>query len=645
MRNPIACIVGLSAVLLSGLAAAAERPADLVVTGARVYTVDAKRSTAQALAIRDGKFIYVGSNSGSKAFVGPATKVEDAAGRLILPGLFDSHIHATGIVQFDVCDLKSASKTLAELGAFVRDCIDRYHVKDGEWLVVRQWNPYNGNEPDAARPTVRAALDLASRGVLIELLGNDGHHGGFNSAALQRARNAAGKTVGYSRATLATDFHSVRKLVGVDDKGEPNGNINEDARGPMGTPSFFDLDMKDLAKVPEKVSQLLNEAGITGILDAAAHKDAIDFYADAEQRHVLTVRATLAQYYDPDRILTADGKPDWDKMVGTAKQVRTRFAHDPLISANYVKLFADGVLEGNPYATPPTLPEVASIRPYLQPIFGRDAHGHPQVSGYVDTASQLCEQVRAHAAQFEAPDVVAGFTKEHGYHPDQCTISMGQLQHSREVILEYAKRFHLAGFNVHIHAIGDMPVRTAVDAIEAARKADGITTTHDALAHIQLAHPDDVARIGRDHLYLAYTYAWAYTDPEYDMSVVPFIDHVKGSTPDDLHPADGYYERNAYPVRSTKDAGAVLVAGSDAPVDTRDPRPFVNMQMAVARAFNGHRALNPAQRISLRDVIDAYTINGAQYLNLDRVAGSIEKGKSADFILLDQDILALADGG
>jgi predicted amidohydrolase YtcJ len=129
------------------------------------------------------------------------------------------------------------------------------------------------------------------------------------------------------------------------------------------------------------------------------------------------------------------------------------------------------------------------------------------------------------------------------------------------------------------------------------------------------------------------------------MTVVPFIDRVKGSSPDDLHPADGYYERNAYPVKSVKDAGATLVAGSDAPVDTRDPRPFVNMQMAVTRAFNGQRALNPSQRVALRDVIDAYTINGARYLDLDKVAGSIEPGKSADFILLDQDILALADAG
>ncbi len=632
--------------LLPGLLpAATEPPADLVVTGARIYTVDGGHSMAEALAVRGGKFVYVGSSAGAKAYVGKGTRVENAGGKLILPGLFDSHIHATAIVQFDVCDLQSGEKTLAQLAEFVRACIERYKVHDGEWLVVRQWNPFNGNEPDAAHPTVRAALDQASKGVLIDLLGNDGHHGGFNSAALARARNAAGKVVGYSRATLATDFHAARKLVGVDANGEPNGNVNEDARAPMDEPSFFDLDMKDVMKVPDKVGQLLNQAGITGILDAAAPKEAIEFYAEAERLNVLTVRATLAQYYDPDRVLTPDGKPDWDRMVDTARQVRDRFAHDPLIRANYVKLFADGILEGNPYATPPTLPEVGAIRPYLQPIFTRDAQGHPQVAGYVDTGSELCAGVRAHPADYESPEAIAAFMKQHGYHPDQCQISSGQLQHSRAVIMEYTRRFHLAGFNVHIHTIGDMAIRTAVDAIEAARQADGVSGTHDALAHIQLANPEDVVRIGRDHLYLAYTYAWCYADPEYDMMVVPFFDRVKGSSLDDLHAADGYYERNAYPVKSTRDAGATLIAGSDAPVDTRDPRPFINMQMAVTRAFAGHRALNPAQRISLRDVIDAYTINGARYLNLDNVAGSIETGKSADFILLDQDILALADAG
>ena len=188
-------------------------------------------------------------------------------------------------------------------------------------------------------------------------------------------------------------------------------------------------------------------------------------------------------------------------------------------------------------------------------------------------------------------------------------------------------------------------MRTAIDAIEAARAADGVATTRDALAHVQLADPTDIARIGRDHLYVAFTYAWMYTDPEYDMTVIPFFEKVKGNSYAALHAPGSYYESNAYPVRAVKSAGGILVAGSDAPVETRDPRPFVNMARAVTRRYPGQPPLGPDQSISVREVIDAYTINGAHMLNLHSLAGSIELGKSADFVVVDRDIIALADSG
>ena len=80
-------------------------------------------------------------------------------------------------------------------------------------------------------------------------------------------------------------------------------------------------------------------------------------------------------------------------------------------------------------------------------------------------------------------------------------------------------------------------------------------------------------------------------------------------------------------------------------METSDPRPFVNMSMAVTRHLPGQPPLNAAQSVPLRDVIDAYTISGARHLNFAKEAGSIEVGKSADFVVLDQDILALADAG
>jgi predicted amidohydrolase YtcJ len=626
--------------------AAALGSADLVITDARVYTANQERAVAQALAIRDGKIVFVGTAAEAGSWIGPKTAVEHLAGKLVLPGLIDSHIHPLDIVDLDVCNLDSRpQETLEDLAAFVHACIVKYRPPSGKWLMVYQWNYTAGNEPVAGLPTLRAALDKAAPDNPVELFGNDGHHGAFNSAALAKAKNQAGQVVGLSKSTVGGDFSQYRKLIGVDDKGEPNGAVNEDARFVMEKNSIVYAHLEEVSKVPERITARLNGVGITGMLDAMAAPEGLKVYETLLARHQLTVRTNLAQFYDPEEFRKPNGAVDYDAMIAKASAVRAKYASNPLLKADTVKLFADGVLEGNPFAVPPTLPDSPSIKPFLQPIFGRDPAGKATVTGYVDTASAVCIDVRAHPGNYEADSAVRDFEKAHGFHPGQCAISSGQLQHDRAVILEFSRRFHLAGFNLHIHAIGDAAVRAAVDAIEGARAADGVTTTRDGIAHFQLANPDDVARAGRDHIYIAYTYSWADAEPDYDITVIPFIQPVHGNSYAALHPAGSYYESNAYPFRTSLEAGAILVAGSDAPVDTPDPRPFVNMSRAVTRRVAGGAALNPAQAISIRDVIDAYTRNGARFLGREREAGSIEVGKSGDFIVLSQDILRLAEAG
>jgi predicted amidohydrolase YtcJ len=647
-RSPLfAAVLVIAADSFAGVVVAATDggSADLVLTGARIYTAVPEHPYAEALGVRDGKLVFVGSEAEAAQWIGPKTKTENLHGGFVLPGLIDSHIHATGIVDLDVCDLKSEPKNLAALTEFVRGCIERYKTPAGEWLSVRQWNFSNGNQPDAAHPTLRAALDLASKEVPIQMLGNDGHHGAFNSVALARAKSKKSTQVGLSRATLSKEFAKYSKLIGVDAHGEPNGNVNEEARALMGAPNMLQVDLPVVTRVPQKVMERLNGAGITAILDPLATPEVMAVYDELEQRGQLTIRARVAQFYDPENFRDDRGRVDYQKMVKLARSVRAKYADDPLIRADFVKLFADGVAEGNPYAVPPTLPEVAALTPYLQPIFAKDSQGRLTVSGYVDTDSAICKEVRSHGAGYQVSARVATFIKANGFYPAQCIISSGQLQHKRAVEMEFVKQFHLAGFNIHIHAIGDAGVRTAIDAIEAARAVDGVSTQHDALAHVQIVNPSDVPRMGRDHLYLACTFSWANFDPEYDMLVVPFFDRVHGNDYAALHPANGYYESAVYPFKAMKDAGAILVGGSDAPVNTHDPQPFANMAVAIARQLPNLPPITPIQRISIEDAINAYTINGARYLYLDAEAGSLEPGKSADFILLDRDILKLAEAG
>ena len=120
--------------------------------------------------------------------------------------------------------------------------------------------------------------------------------------------------------------------------------------------------------------------------------------------------------------------------------------------------------------------------------------------------------------------------------------------------------------------------------------------------------------------------------------MIPFIDRIADSSLASLHAPSNFYEQNVYPFRALRDAGAILTAGSDAPVFSRDPRPFLNMEIAVTRTQDALPPLAPQQAISLQDVVAAYTINGARQLRRDDEIGSITVGKSADFIVLNQDI-------
>jgi len=641
---PLLLMLAVTALLAQGPAVT---PADFVLTNGKIYTEDSFRQTVQSLAVRDGKIVFTGSDADAARYVGPNTRVEDAGGRLVLPGLIDAHIHPMGTVDFGGCDLQAKPKTLAEIANFVRACIERMKIPAGRWVAVSSWEYAAGNQTDAQHATLRAALDDASRQHPIVMTGWDGHHGVYNSVALARAKNAKGEVVGYSKKTLETDFAQYKAVVGVDSNGEPSGDIQDDGKSPIDSSEVGREESAKLLREPEKLSQRLNSVGITAIQDAATGRGGgLAVYDELIRRNAMTFRVNMAQLLMPESFRDSNGRVDWNRVIAELNSVRQKYASNPLTRADIIKVFADGDLEANPNNVPPTFG--ASIRPvpYLQPIFEKDANGNLSVKGYVDVSSPVCVYVRARPNEYSTADQIADFMKMYGYHPAQCAISYGIPTHAPAVFNEYIKRAHMAGYTIHVHTISEAAVHMTIDAIEAARAADGISSQPDTLAHLQLATPEDLARMGRDNLFAVFTYSWMYAEPlGYSLSTVPFFNKVTGNSYDSLHNPDNYFEKLTYPAKTAKDAGAILAAGSDAPVLTKDPQPFVNMEIGVTRARHGLPPLSPWQRLNIRDLIDAYTINNARALNRASEIGSLEAGKSADFIMVDQNILALADQG
>src|SRR5687768_9491606 len=110
-------------------------PADLIVTNARIYTVDDARPHAQAMAVRDGRVAFVGDSPGALALRGPATRVVDLAGRTVIPGMVDAHAHLLGLGQalrtVDLTGTRSYDEVVARVAARARE------VPAGTWIVGR----------------------------------------------------------------------------------------------------------------------------------------------------------------------------------------------------------------------------------------------------------------------------------------------------------------------------------------------------------------------------------------------------------------------------------------------------------------------------------------------------------------------------
>ena len=615
-------------------------PADLVLTNGYIYTVDEARTVAEAVAVRGNRIVFVGSSADVATYVGDGTALRDLAGAMVMPGIHDMHVHALGTIESDLCDLNSAALSLEEMVPVLQGCLEEYEVAPGEWLIVHQWAFSSGNQPSAELPNIRAALDAVSTKHPIFLWGDDGHHGAANSAAFAQARNEAGEVVGINAATLSSDFAAFRPMIAVDAAGEPAGGISEDARGLLRPDPLADMVGMggDAADKMPRVAARMAQSGITSLQDAIVTPATLAMYNWLEASGGMTFRFRAAMAEPPTEHIEAI-----DAHLESLKALRDQYKDSAFIRADEVKLFADGVLEGNPLTNPPTMPVAATLANFKQPIFGGSIDdGSFDIVGYVDPDGESCKSVRADPDAYDGIERITAFESGHGFFPQQCIATSGVLEHEEAFIRAYIRKATEAGFHVHVHALSDKAVRIATDEFAKVKGVADKTGLTQSLAHVQLAHPDDQKRIGELGISVVFTFVWITPSTQYELMVAPFIDEVAGVT--DLYNMDHYYMQNVYPAKSIQEYGGILVNGSDAPVGSRDPMPFASLQQALYRS-DGDVVLNEAERIDVHSAIAAFTINGARLMTHDDRLGSIETGKIADLIVLSQNIVELAEKG
>ncbi|WP_194909122.1 amidohydrolase [Catenulispora rubra] len=523
--------------------------ADLVFTGGPCYTVDAARSWAGAAAVADGRITAVGRHADVKDLIGPGTEVVDLAGKLLLPGFQDAHVHpvlgGTTLRQCDLHELHTAEEFVAAVADYAQRNPHAAWIRGGGWSM----DAFPGGMP------TKEMLDAVVPDRPVALPNRDVHGMWVNSKALE--------VCGITRDTPDPFDGRIER----DADGEPNGCLQEGAmalvNAHLPVPTAEETTDGLLAG-----QAYLHSFGITAWQDAWVGDglgigDVFETYLDAAVSGALTARVAGALWWERESGL---------EQLELFRQRReaAEVAGAGRFRARTVKMMLDGVAENH---------TAALLSPYL------DGCGCTTDNAGLD---------------FIDPDKLKTYVTE----------------------------LDAAGFQVHFHALGDRAVRNALDALEAARAANGPGGRHH-LAHLQVVHPDDVQRFRRLGATANIQALWAAHEPAMDELTIPFLGEERAGW--------------QYPFGSLSRAGATIAAGSDWSVTS--PNPLWGIHTAVnrvepglsAQEFAARKVFYPEERLELGQAIAAYTAGSAYVNRLDDVTGSVEVGKLADLVVLDRD--------
>ena len=308
--------------LLISAACSGRGPADRVFLGGAVYTVDAERSWAEAVAIRDGAIVYVGDDAGAEAQIGPATTVTRLEGRMLLPGFNDSHCHlsAGGFLHLN-CNLTGLAD-LGEITERLSNCAESPDAGEGAWVLGGGWE-------NLAFPDInphRSILDDIFPDRPVYLNSIDGHSAWVNSEALRRA--------GIDRDTPDPPQGIIER---DPQTGEPSGTVRDAAitliEKVIPAPS-----VEERSRWIEAGMRIAHRYGITSVIEPGVSGTMLEPYAalDRAGRLQLRVLASLSPIgWHPGAL-----DDSIDELLAGRERFRT-----PHLDVDSVKLYIDGVIE------------------------------------------------------------------------------------------------------------------------------------------------------------------------------------------------------------------------------------------------------------------------------------------------------------
>jgi predicted amidohydrolase YtcJ len=313
--------------------------ADMIIHNAKVITVDAKFGIAQAVAVKGDRILAVGTDAAVLKHKAAKTKLIDAKGQTVMPGLYDSHTHPVGAATSELTDpipnLKSLDDVFAHIKAKAKE------TPEGEWIVLRFVFPTRLKE---ARFPSKAELDAAAP--KHPVLYHAGPASMVNTAALKK-----------SKITKDTPNPANGVIVKDPQTGEPTGMIRNAYSALKGVPSGTKgLTAKAKQEAVKKLFHLYNAQGITSIADRDAGRGNLDLYYALLDNKELTVRVNVARSFSP-----------YGSAAEIAKQLKELAGKDGLggptgkggiwIRIGPIKFYLDGgMLNGTAYMREPWPP-------------------------------------------------------------------------------------------------------------------------------------------------------------------------------------------------------------------------------------------------------------------------------------------------